>query len=262
MQGTKTYRRLLPLTVLLVLSLGRPCPAAVATERHSYQEVSANSSRTFEWILHREVPLRLVTEQPGERTATRLDEKGRTLAWRRSNVAEKTKVRVRRRGDVLLLEGTLDGQPVDRRIAIDGAPWYQAMSLSLRPFVLGGGNVARFWTLRPDTLEAYLIEARKLGKEHLRIADRQWRAEKIEVRLAGWRSLFWSARYWFEAEQGVFLRYEGPSGPPGSPVTVVTLVEPSVEMPEDKSAAVAASKTATAVPETAAPEKTGMVRQN
>jgi hypothetical protein len=47
---------------------------------------------------------------------------------------------------------------------------------------------------------------------------------KVKVTLNNWMSKFWSNYYWFRKADGVFLRSEGVNGPPGTPVTVMTMV--------------------------------------
>jgi hypothetical protein len=43
----------------------------------------------------------------------------------------------------------------------------------------------------------------------------------VELRLGGVLALFWKSSSWFRRSDGVFLRFEGPSGPPGAPAVVV-----------------------------------------
>lgn len=51
--------------------------------------------------------------------------------------------------------------------------------------------------------------------------------EAMRVRVSPWGllSLFWSSLYWFRPSDGAFLRYEAVRGLPGTPKTVVELIE-------------------------------------
>lgn len=51
-------------------------------------------------------------------------------------------------------------------------------------------------------------------------------AVRIELRLTGMLAPFWKSRYWFRSKDGVFLRFEGPGGPPGTPEMVVEYQRP------------------------------------
>jgi hypothetical protein len=124
----------------------------------------------------------------------------------------------------LLLNGQFKGKPVERVIEIDSAPWYQALSLSLRALRDAEKQSLEFWTLRPDNLEVHKLRAIRKGVEMLEVEGGQVAALRMEVSLAGLKAMFWHCSYWLRESDGVFLRYRGPSGPPGCPETEVRLV--------------------------------------
>jgi hypothetical protein len=45
---------------------------------------------------------------------------------------------------------------------------------------------------------------------------------RIHLTLPGILAPFWKSDYWFALPEGVFFRFKGPSGPPGSPMIIVT----------------------------------------
>jgi hypothetical protein len=70
------------------------------------------------------------------------------------------------------------------------------------------------------------LVAKKAGTVNQSVHGRETAVEEINVSLAGLLSLFGSASYWFQKDDGIFVRYEGPGGPPGSPRTTVQLTGP------------------------------------
>ena len=103
----------------------------------------------------------------------------------------------------------------------DALPWYQATSLSLRDLVSSPERERRFWTIRLDTLTVHQLKATKKGVERSGTDDPLLR---IRLSLPGLLAPFWQSDYWFTLPEAVFFRFEGPSGPPGSPQTIVTRV--------------------------------------
>jgi hypothetical protein len=67
------------------------------------------------------------------------------------------------------------------------------------------------------------MKAIKGDIEKIKIRGKKIQARKVIVRSAGMLSLFWHCTYWFEEGSGIFIRYEGVHGPPGTPKTVVRL---------------------------------------
>jgi hypothetical protein len=45
---------------------------------------------------------------------------------------------------------------------------------------------------------------------------------RIHLTLPGILAPFWKSDYWFALPEGVFFRFKGTSGPPGSPMIIVT----------------------------------------
>jgi hypothetical protein len=105
------------------------------------------------------------------------------------------------------------------------APWYQATSLSLRELVASIDAERVFWTIRIDTLTAHKIRAIKKGIESgLKRMGVKKMLLRIRLTLPGMLAPFWKSDYWFALPEGIFFRFKGPSGPPGSPTTIVTRV--------------------------------------
>lgn len=109
-----------------------------------------------------------------------------------------------------------------RKIEIDDAPWFQALSYSLRQFISSRETEMEFWHIRQDTLEPVKLSARKLQKEMETKCNGEPAAE-VEIRPVGMLGRFWHASYWFRKKDNVFCRYEGRHGIWGAPLTVISL---------------------------------------
>lgn len=194
--------------------------AALQVERHRYQQSVGSETQTLDWQLQGD---ELKTRLGSERDLTRVDAALATRSWELVDETVDTAVRVERSGNLLLISGRLRGEPVARERRIDGAPWFQTLSLSLRPFLASSQQTVEFWVLRPKTLKPYKLCAQKQPAELIEVDGAEIMADKLEIKLAGIGGLFWQAHYWFRPADRLFLRYVGPSGLPASPQTVVTL---------------------------------------
>ena len=82
-----------------------------------------------------------------------------------------------------------------------------------------------FWTIRYNTLKAHKVKAIKKGVESIASIDGPKELLHIRLSLTGLLSPFWKSDYWFSLPEFVFYRFKGPSGPPGSPMTVITRMD-------------------------------------
>ena len=207
---------------LLFLALLVPA-LALGGERHRYRQQTGEEIRHFDWRLEGGEELRLLSSSPDEEHLCVLTPSLQTLRWALRRPGERTEVRARREGERLHLEGTFRGKAIRRTERLDEAPWFQALSLSLGGLARGKGGEVEFWTLRPDTLELHRMRALREREEVIEVGGRSLRATLVTIRPVGLAGLFWKGRYWFD-DDSRFLRYEGASGPPGSPTTVVERV--------------------------------------
>ncbi len=67
-------------------------------------------------------------------------------------VEENTCIAAKREKVSIVILGRDKGKAIYKKISIDEAPWYQAISLSLRPFIVSEATTVEFWTVRPDNL--------------------------------------------------------------------------------------------------------------
>lgn len=192
------------------------------TEAHRYIEDDGVTREEIQWCLSGGDGRRLVYQAPAETHITDTDTVLRTLAWTLHAPRRDTEVTVQRQGNTLVVSGRLHGEAVNKQIMLDDAPWFQATSLSLRPFIMSDAPRIRYWLLRPDTLNAYKLTATRQGVETLALPSGPTRAVKVVVRAGGLLAPFWSSNYWFRADDGLFLRFEGPGDAAGRTTLTVS----------------------------------------
>lgn len=199
-------------------------------ETHRYIETTADQRQVIEWRLEKKQNYILTSTMPNEISVCTLDQHFDTHLWQIQRTDTDTRVTARRGEEGIYLSGILDGAKIKRTLKIDTDPWYQAGSISLRAFARSTEAETRFWILRPGKFTLHKLQATRQGLEAVKVAGRTVKAHKIKVCLTGWKAPFWSATYWFRAQDGVFLRYQGASGPPGSKETIVEWVPADVPL--------------------------------
>jgi hypothetical protein len=161
----------------------------------------------------------------GDMHDVEMDASAATVRYRVRSPQRRTDYTVTRQGTVLVVQGTLRGAPVSKRITIDSRPWYQSVESSLAAFALGGGrSQPEFWIVHPWEANAYLLRAASEGDQVITVNGRSVVGLKVRIRPVGILQLFWSSLYWYRPADGWFLRYEGVRGFPGTPLTVLEYV--------------------------------------
>ncbi len=149
------------------------------------------------------------------------DETGNTREWRfHDDISD---VNATRNGNIIRLVGTRNGQTIRQTTEIDESPWFQPLSYSLGRFSQSRLDSVVFWTIRPDTFDIVKLRARNKGDESIMTDTGYCLTHKISISIAGLLSHFWQAHYWFRQEDGLFIRYEGANGLPGTPTTTIQL---------------------------------------
>jgi hypothetical protein len=162
----------------------------------------------------------------GDMHDVRLDKALLTLSYHVTSPARRIDYTVVRTGNVLVVDGMLGGKPISKRITIDSRPWYESFERSAQDFITAGVRVPLvFWVVHPWEANAYLLQARIEGREQVSVNSTRVDAVRVRVAPLGFLRIFWSALYWYRQDDGRFLRYEGVRGPPGTPKTIVELLD-------------------------------------
>lgn len=216
-------RALVPLclALLLMASAGSQSPVL------QYREQTGDDQFTFTWQTNRESGGITVIQHQGDEFFSSLNTAdGETQRWHYVKRPD-TDVRAERDGDRLVFTGHLAGKAIDRIQPIDGRPWLQPLSFSLRQLAASDQQIATFWTVRPDTLDVLAMQAEKAGSEQI-VADNgvAHLANKVILRPDGLLAPLWQAEYWFRQGDNTFLQYRGTHGPPGTAETRICLITP------------------------------------
>jgi len=219
------FRSLLLVFIILVPPSWQSEAAQVETYR--YQERTGSKADYFDWQLTSGATLHLKTRDLLEITETRFNSDLSTLSWKIQNRDSQTDLQVERMGNTLVMQGVFAGEVINKKIKIDAAPWYQALSVSLRQFTDHKKETIQFWTIRSDTLEVHRLQASRQKTVLLEVDNSTVPTIQLEIQPTGWRAPFWSANYWLRENDGVFIRYQGRSGPPGAAITSIVMVTPN-----------------------------------
>lgn len=205
------------LFLVLTISAAAGEAPADSVEAYHYQETVGERRTPISWCLVTSDQNRLIYRTPDEINLTETDGALNTRRWIVRRKEAGTDLEAVRKGDTITINGRFDQKQVAKTVTIDTAPWFQSTSLSMRRFVRNGLNELYFWTIRPDTLKAYKLVAERKGVEDIQVNGNSETAVMVELRLTGILSAFWKSTYWFRQRDGLFLKFEGPSGPPGDP---------------------------------------------
>lgn len=147
-----------------------------------------------------------------------------TVRWELRDPGAGTDLVVEREGNLLVAKGKFKGKEVAKEFKVDSLPWYQFVEVSLAAFVRSDEEKTEFWIIEPSNLKHYKMVALKQKTEYITINNQEAEAVRIKVTLPGMASLFWSTLYWYRKSDGVYLRFEGVRGGPGTPKTIVELI--------------------------------------
>jgi len=160
------------------------------------------------------------------------DGSNETISYRFASPSRNTSYRAHREGNEIMIEGTLNGSPLSRRLPINAAIWMESVEWSLREYAMSGSpRPFLFWVLQPYEVKAYLLQAIGEPEENIIVNGHAQAAARVRVRPTGILAPFWSSLYWFRPSDGRFMRYEGVRGLPGTPKTVVELIDTGPDSP-------------------------------
>lgn len=208
----------LPLLASVLVAL-----AAVDTEALWYREQTGEEMVMFSRETASDGERITVMQRQKEMSdATISTPDGATISWHYTDPPD-TDVKAWRTGDALHLAGIFKGRVLAETIRLDDDPWFQHPSYSLGRMALSESDSATFWIIRQDTLAIVALTAKRDKSETVTCTDDPLVAEKITIRPKGVLAPLWSAQYWFRKKDGLFLRYRGVHGPPGTAETAVCL---------------------------------------
>jgi hypothetical protein len=195
--------RALLVTVLVLLAAAR---ALAAEAGRRYLETHGNRRQVVEYV-------QALTADGWDVTSTGDDARERAhwtagtglVSWEREARGEGTSLRAVRSGDSIQVRGTLRGEPVDRTLRVDGAPWYQVFGPGMADLLPAGTRGREFWVIDPDRLSAHKMQVRRAGRETVSVDGREVVAERVHFSPAGALSALWGADYWYRLADAAWV---------------------------------------------------------
>ncbi len=218
--------RVLIVSLLNIIFLGCILCAAEQScageiEEYTYLECSGTERSSLTWRLVKNDTVKIYVNKETVSFFNECRPSGATLRWQMKSAD--VDLSARRKGNSIHIKGRLHEKQVDNHYAIDGDPWYQPMSYSLRRLATSKNKETAFWIIRLDTFCPAKMKAVRKGRETVAFGENEVPARHIQVRLTGMWSFFWHGDYWYRENDGLFLKYEGMNGPPGSAKTLIQL---------------------------------------
>lgn len=134
------------------------------------------------------------------------------------------RVEAKRQGDVLVFQGTLNGEDIRETKQLGDEIWFGSVLL-LRNFVLGDKDEIQFYVTKPEETKAVKLKAIREGVETVDVDGKAVRAIKIKYTVPDIRGMFWKSYYWYRESDGLLIKTSETRGPPGTPKAAVELVE-------------------------------------
>ncbi|MBN8215586.1 MAG: hypothetical protein J0L75_03045 [Spirochaetes bacterium] len=108
---------------------------------------------------------------------------------------------------------------------------FTGIDLLFRGLLFEGKKSAALRFVGAGSDSPFKIEIQDAGPETLRINDRDYACNKVQLTLAGiWSAFIPKSTFWYEAKAPhVLVKYDGQQGPPGSPRRVMELVKYGVQ---------------------------------
>jgi hypothetical protein len=133
-------------------------------------------------------------------------------SWNVSDPKRETEYMGERKGDTLSIKGRNRGKGIDKRMKIDGRPFFFHPALGLSEFARSGKKMLEFWTLRPDNLSEYKMKAENQGAETILVNGEQIATIRVKWGLTGVLSRFFNQTFWFRKSDGVFVKSKASRG--------------------------------------------------
>ncbi|NGX34179.1 MAG: hypothetical protein K1060chlam1_00529 [Candidatus Anoxychlamydiales bacterium] len=121
----------------------------------------------------------------------------------------------------LTLIGKARGRRIKRQYTLPDR-WIQDFTFGLRPFLNSKRQRYSFVILNPNDFTTNELIASKEGIEKIKINNSTYKAQRVNVTLSGFKSMFWKADVWYDLHTFDLLKYKANEGP-GTPMSTMFL---------------------------------------
>ncbi|PKL90742.1 MAG: hypothetical protein CVV21_11355 [Candidatus Goldiibacteriota bacterium HGW-Goldbacteria-1] len=151
---------------------------------------------------------------------------GETLRFTIDDDKNNIHIKTERMGNDIFSMGVFKGNSISKTVkSEEGKPLYQYIFVQGGSFALSKEKSQEFAMVRPFDFEVFNMKLEKKGNETIDVLGKPTETVKVEMRMAGFLSVFWSADFWFRTSDGAGVKYRGPQGPPGSPEVNIKLIK-------------------------------------
>lgn len=146
--------------------------------------------------------------------------------WNTKRKDGTTFLTVEKNKDTITLSGNIKKKKISQTLKNKGqSPWYPAPGIMLQPFASSEYKKKTFYIFSSQDKKLVKMIAKKVGSTDIKINNKTYKALHVEMAPPGIKAMFWKAHLYFEEKTGLFLKYEGLLGPPGSPHVVMELID-------------------------------------
>ena len=204
---------------IIVIALTLFLAVFVMAQERNYISTCGKTKTSVKWSEeHKDGKIYLNTIQGNERHEYILDNGYKTESWKIINPVSNTSLTVSLKNGKYSISGKFNGKPISKTVKSKGKPWYQNIAYNAG-LTLKNGKSLEYECFRPDNIKLYTMSAVKKGIERFDGGH----TVKIEVRLTGFMSAFWSCDYYFDTATLMFVGYKGVNGGPGTPETKISI---------------------------------------
>ena len=148
-----------------------------------------------------------------------------TIQWRFEKQQQNTKYSVLIENEMLIFNGVIKGEKVDKKSSSEGLLWFQFHALSLPKYLNSEFDKLNFISIRPDDGKIFRLTAIYRGIEEINVKGETVQAIQVDVHLAGLLSKFGHVTYWFRTNDHVFVKFQGAKGFAGNSLVTYELIE-------------------------------------
>ncbi len=213
------------LTLVLSIALGF---AALSLSAQEYRYAGLFGDNSYEISVrkyHEEGKPKLVLEEEKRYSEHTFHPEMGTEKWVLRDEKEDHQFTARRVGDQIHVQGKFQGEAIDKTVAVDERLWFNKLDHGLSYFAASDQEELSFWVLKlVSDMDPIEFNAEKEGIEQLTMDEQTYEAIRIKLTIDNFiLSKLWSAELWYRTSDGLFLRYEGTNGGPGTPKTIIEL---------------------------------------
>jgi hypothetical protein len=145
------------------------------------------------------------------------------VEWRYRDSANSTEYRALRKGDLIQVEGLLQGEELKTSFELESRPWLQNSEFGFAEFIESDERQMDFVFVKPDDVSLTRFRVKKGGTVKIPYGGGEVEALQLKANPPGILAALWHAYYWYSLPDHEFIKYKA-EGAPGLPQTEIELV--------------------------------------